>query len=142
MSNGGTGDDVLIGGQGNDILTGGSGADTFKWVSGDQGVAGTPAVDTIADFNMATSGTEKDVLDLSLLLVSETPGNLAGNYLHFAYDSETGATTVHIATGGIGATNPPNVNQEIVLQGVNLTTIGSDSDIVTYLLANSKLIIT
>ncbi|NGO91214.1 MAG: hypothetical protein GBQ79_16740, partial [Halomonas sp.] len=42
---GGDGDDILFGGAGNDTLIGGEGNDTFLWKGGDQGQAGTPALD-------------------------------------------------------------------------------------------------
>ncbi|MBK9624604.1 MAG: calcium-binding protein [Rhodocyclaceae bacterium] len=51
---GGDGTDTLSGGAGNDTLTGGLLSDTFEWTLGDVGARGTPAVDTITDFNPAS----------------------------------------------------------------------------------------
>ena len=39
-----------MGGKGDDILIGGDDNDTFKWLSGNQGTAGTPYVDSVQDF--------------------------------------------------------------------------------------------
>ena len=70
---------MLIGGAGNDILTGGGGADVFQWVLADRGANGTPAIDSIRDFD-TVNGSDK--LDLRDLLQGEThvgtdPGTLA-----------------------------------------------------------------
>ncbi|SKA55084.1 hypothetical protein [Enterovibrio nigricans] len=64
---GGAGDDSLIGGLGADILIGGSGndelyggkegadavKDSFVWVTADLGTVGSPAVDTVQDFELS-----------------------------------------------------------------------------------------
>ncbi|MEH6576848.1 MAG: VCBS domain-containing protein, partial [Amphritea sp.] len=50
---GGEGNDILTGGAGNDILTGGDDDDIFVWNAGDQGTAGSPAMDSIQDFSFA-----------------------------------------------------------------------------------------
>ena len=55
--------DILIGGAGNDNLTGGSGSDTFVFRLADKGTSGTPAVDTITDFNNAPVSAGGDVLE-------------------------------------------------------------------------------
>lgn len=177
----GAGSDLLFGGSDNDIITSGSGADrisggsgndTFKggdagenfvdvfvWSLGDQGVAGSPAVDTIQDFATAVAGSSTaggDVLDLRDLLQGESvgasngAGNLA-NYLHFEVTG--GDTIIHISHAGgfsadshtIGAGYTGSAEtQKIVLSGVDLQSLYSgattDQQIITQLLNNNKLI--
>ncbi|HET8730117.1 MAG TPA: type I secretion C-terminal target domain-containing protein, partial [Moraxellaceae bacterium] len=131
--NGGSGDDTLCGGPGNDILTGGSGADTFVWHLGDGGTAGTPAVDTITDFNV----TEGDVIDIKDLLVGETTATLT-HYLHFEH---SGTNTI-IDISSTGAFNGSNyataVDQKIVLANVDLLG-ATDTDVINNLLATHSL---
>ena len=135
---GGSGNDIISGGAGNDTLTGGLGSDTFKWSLTDAGVAGAPAVDVVKDFNPATPASGGDVLDLRDLLVGENSSNL-GNYLHF---EKSGADTVlNISTTGgyAGSFNAGATDQKVVLQGVDLTTLGTDTQIIQNLLTNGKL---
>ncbi|QIL82711.1 midcut-by-XrtH protein [Diaphorobacter sp. HDW4A] len=162
--NGGSGADVIIGGLGNDTLKGGdageSFVDVFVWQLGDQGTAGSPAVDTIQNFNVTAAGSNTaggDVLDLRQLLQGESVGplNSAGNladYLHFEVSG--GNTILHIShTGGFGAdshnvgasyTNSAET-QQILLTSVNLQSLYSgattDQQIITQLLNNNKLIV-
>jgi VCBS repeat-containing protein len=130
---GGSYSETIMGLAGNDTMTGGAGADTFKWSLNDQGTAGTPAQDTIKDFNVA----QGDVLNLKDLLQNEGAGNIT-NYLHFSSDGTN--TTVSISS--IGAFNGSNystaVDQTIVLNNVNLT--GTDTDIINQLKNNGNLI--
>ena len=97
------------------------------------------AADRVTDFN---DGLNK--LDLTELLVDEahsgtSPGNL-GAYLDFVYDSSTNSTTISIKS--LGAAPGSVVDQVIVLQGVDLTAGNtlSESQIITNLLEQSKLI--
>ena len=124
---GGLGDDILIGGLGNDTLTGGSdtdntdgtGADTFVWSEGSTGT------DHITDFNLS-----KDKLDLSDLLQGENSGSL-GHYLHFTFDGDT--TTIEIDANHNG-----QIDQFIVLDGVDLSTYGAtDEAIINGLLGSN-----
>lgn len=160
----GSGPDVISGGPGNDTLTGGAAGenfvDVFVWSLGDQGAAGTPAVDTILNFATAAAGSSTaggDVLNLRDLLQGESagPANGAGNlanYLHF--DISGGNTVIHIShTGGFGADShtvgasytSAAETQRIVLSGVNLQSLYSgattDQQIITQLLNNNKLIV-
>uniref|UniRef100_UPI00047F1FAF beta strand repeat-containing protein n=1 Tax=Rheinheimera baltica TaxID=67576 RepID=UPI00047F1FAF len=112
--NGGSGNDVLFGGAGNDILTGGTGADVFAWQLGDQS-SGTAAVDVIKDFNTA----QGDVIDLRDLLQGENSDNIT-DYLSFSMSG--GNTTINIKHTGSG-----NVTQQITLEGVDLSSFGSDA---------------
>lgn len=141
---GGDGNDTLVGGPGNDILTGGLGADTFRWMHGDAGSPGSPALDTITDFDLAASS---DKLDLRDLLIDESSTTL-DHFLHFEKSGSN--TLVHISsTGGFaadshsigGSYSAGQEDQTIVLQGVDL--VGSnttDMQVITYLLSNGKLI--
>lgn len=162
--NAGSGTDLLAGGPGNDLMSGGDAGenfvDVFAWSLGDQGAAGTPALDRIQNFATAAAGTNGaggDVLDLRDLLQGESagPSNAAGNlanYLHFEITG--GDTWVHVShTGGFGADShavgasysASAETQQIILEGVNLQTLYSgaatDQQIITQLLNNSKLIV-
>ena len=100
--NGGLGADLISGGAGNDTLTGGgAGVDVFKWELADAGTKGTPATDTITDFDPASMALGGDVLDLRDLLSGENhtvgTGNLA-SYLHFELSG--GNTVVHVSSTG------------------------------------------
>jgi Ca2+-binding RTX toxin-like protein len=146
---GGTGNDILIGGAGNDSLTGGLGADVFRWELGDQGSAGSPATDTITDFDMAAPALGGDVLDLRDLLQGEEhfgtdPGNL-DSYLHFEHTQSGTVIQVSSSGGFAGGFNAGAVDQTITLQGqwVDLTAGGAlspDQQIIQDLLATGKLI--
>ncbi|MCL2911628.1 tandem-95 repeat protein, partial [Shewanella aquimarina] len=120
---GGAGEDILIGGLGDDTLTGGTGkadseADTFVWQQGDTGT------DHITDFDIS-----QDKLDLSDLLQGENGGNLE-DYLHFTVDN--GSTTIEI-----DANNDGHVDQTIVLDGVDLSHLGTtDGQIINGLLGS------
>lgn len=160
----GSGTDVLIGGPGNDTLKGGDPGenfvDVFVWRLGDQGSAGTPAVDTIHNFATAAAGFNTnggDVLDLGDLLQGEAvgPANDAGNlanYLHFEITG--GDTIIHIShTGGFaadshsigGSYTSAAETQQIILSAVNLQSLYSgattDRQIISQLLNNNKLIV-
>ena len=170
MFYGGAGNDLITGSSGLDRISGGSGNDTmsagadtfvdvFVWSLGDQGAAGTPAVDTINNFVTTAAGGNHsggDVLDLRDLLQGEDVGanNAAGNlanYLHFEVSG--GNTTIHIShTGGFNADShtvsagftSSAETQKIVLNGVDLQSLYSgattDQQIITQLLNNNKLI--
>ncbi|MDD3937831.1 DUF5801 repeats-in-toxin domain-containing protein, partial [Rhodoferax sp.] len=92
---GGGGNDRLEGGAGDDLLIGGAGADVFKWSLGDQGSAGTPAIDHIADFSKA----EGDTLNLADLLQGENSGTLS-QYLSFADEGGHAVLNVSTQAGG------------------------------------------
>ncbi len=141
---GGSGNETLVGGAGNDTLTGGLGSDTFRWDFADRGTVGKPAVDTITDFNTAAKASGGDVLDLRDLLQGENhtsgAGNLA-NYLHF--EKVGGDTLVHISSGGAygsGGFVASKDDQRIMLSGVDLTTVGTDQQIIQDLLNKGKLV--
>ncbi len=125
-------------------MTGGLGSDTFRWDFADRGTVGKPAVDTITDFNAAAKASGGDVLDLRDLLQGENhtsgAGNLA-NYLHF--EKVGGDTLVHISSGGAygsGGFVASKDDQRIMLSGVDLTTVGTDQQIIQDLLNKGKLV--
>ncbi len=151
----GTGSDKLFGGAGNDTLTGGTGADVFAWTLADRGAVGTPATDTISDFNVATPAAGGDLLDLRDLLQSEAKAGLStGNldqFLDFDTTSSAGNTIIRISSNGGftgGTYNAGAEDQRIILQGVDLRSAGafglnagaSDSDIIQQLLQRGKLV--
>ncbi|MBK7017605.1 MAG: tandem-95 repeat protein [Sulfuritalea sp.] len=146
---GGDGADTLAGGAGNDTLTGGLLSDTFEWTLADPGERGTPAVDTVTDFDVAAQASGGDVLDLRDLLSGENhntgTGNLA-NFLHFEKDGAD--TKVHVSsTGGFaGGFAAGAEDQTVVLTGVDLYaaaglgTNATDQQIIQDLLTKGKLI--
>ncbi|GFS07481.1 poly(beta-D-mannuronate) C5 epimerase 3, partial [Elysia marginata] len=123
------GDDFMIGGAGNDTLTGGAGSDTFVWIAGDEGTASTIAVDTITDFDASVSG---DAIDLSQLLSSGTPETI-DQFLDVAVVN--GSTEISIHPTGEGG----DVTQKIVLQDVDLSSLGDNNAILNTLLQNGNL---
>jgi Ca2+-binding RTX toxin-like protein len=122
-------DNRLRGEGGNDILVGESGSDTFEWEFADQGTSLLPAIDTVVDFN-----STEDKLDLRDLLQGETVSTLE-DYLHFTYDGSD--TTVEVKSQGAAG----QVDQKIILFDTNLTSFGSDADIISNLISNGKLIV-
>ncbi|MDZ4251553.1 MAG: Ig-like domain-containing protein, partial [Sulfuritalea sp.] len=138
----GLGSDLIVGGAGDDLLSGGLldlASDTFRWSLTDAGTGGSPAVDTITDFDTASQASGGDVLDLRDLLSGENSGNLA-DYLHF---EKVGSDTVlHIKSAGAAGSE----DQTVLLQGVDLYAaagvgIGApDQDIINDLLTKGKLI--
>ena len=163
--NGGAGNDILIGGTGNDTSTGGLGVDVFKWNLNDQATNATVATsgrDTITDFNTGTIASGNgDVLNFKDLLIGESSnGGSLDSYLHVVFNSTNNSTIIQVNTAGVfahghaaetitGATNFTSafadvsgaVNQQIVLAGVNLTTLGAtDAQILNNLIAQQKLI--
>lgn len=148
---GGWGDDKLTGGQGSDLLTGGLGADVFAWTLSDQGSLGTPAVDTITDFDTRLPSAGGDIIDLRDLLAGETAGTLE-NYLEFSFAGSGSAatTTIHVSSTGAfagGTHSAAAEDQTIVLSGVDLrTSLGlgntaTDTQIISTLLTQGKLIV-
>ena len=113
-----------MGGAGNDSLTGGGGGDVFKWTLADKGTPGSPAVDTVTDFNTGASG---DKLDLKDLLQGEDKADLNNldNYLHFEKSGADTVIKVSSSGGFSSGFNNSAVDQTIVLKNVDL--IGSFS---------------
>jgi Ca2+-binding RTX toxin-like protein len=132
---GGGGDDWIDGGADNDYMEGGDGDDTFHFVYG-----GSFESDTIGDFELGVNG---DVLDLSDLL-DNVPGAPTGANLldHLTFSWDGFATTITYETDGIPAPFGHN-DGEIVLQGVNLTSIGggTDQEIIQQMLDDGNLVV-
>ena len=124
---GGAGDDILYGGFGNDTLLGGSGADTFVFEQGDQTETSIPTVDTIRNFSLS----DGDVLDLSDMLIGESAETIDA-YLDLA--TVNGNTEISVKDRANGQTV-----QKIVLDGVDLSSLGSESEIINNLLNNGNL---
>ncbi|MFC7298174.1 Calx-beta domain-containing protein [Herminiimonas aquatilis] len=138
---GGTGNDILIGGAGNDMLTGGLGADTFKWSFADKGAAGTPAVDTVTDFDTATGSDKLDLRDLLQGEISQGVGSNLDSYLHFEKSGTD--TIVHVSTNGgfHDGYNAANEAQTIVLKGVDLMGgMTTDQQVIQDMITKGKLI--
>jgi Ca2+-binding RTX toxin-like protein len=149
---GGVNNDYISGDAGSDSLTGGAGADVFAWHLADKGVAGTPAVDTITDFNVATPASGGDLLEIRDLLTGENSGNLE-RFLDFDTTSTPGSTIIHVSTAGAFPTGSAwtagqaaSEDQRIVLQGVDLRSAfglgaaASDNQVIQELLQRGKLV--
>ncbi|MEW6119492.1 MAG: retention module-containing protein [Pseudomonadota bacterium] len=140
---GGDGDDILVGGAGNDLLIGGLGADVFRWELSDRGVAGSPAADTVQDFDSSIGG---DQLDLRDLLQGESDDALSlANFLHFSQSGSDVVIQISSSGGFAGGYNAGAVDQTITLQGQwsDITGSGSltsDQQIIQDLLTKGKLI--
>jgi VCBS repeat-containing protein len=146
---GGNNDDRLISGAGNDTMTGGGGSDTFIWRADSHGIAaGMPSYDRITDFDTRAKANGGDVLDLRDLLQGEE-NNPLDKYLHFETKSETiegntvTSTVIHVSSEG-HFTDPQHVggveNLQITLQGVDLSGLGGDDQIIQHLISAGKLI--
>jgi len=92
---GGDGNNTLTGGHGNDVLTGGIGSDVFAWTFNDGGAHGTPAVDTITDFDTRPPAAGGDIIDLRDLLAGEKTSTLE-NYLEFTFSGSGSTATTTI----------------------------------------------
>ena len=112
---GGANDDVLIGKGGNDQLTGGAGGDTFVWQAGHTGST------LITDFDGIGEG---DALDFASFFQGETTSTL-DSYLNFTFGADT---VIHASsTGDLSG----NEDQTVTLQGVDLSTLYSSTDVNT-----------
>ena len=155
---GGSGRDILIGGAGNDALTGGSGADVFAWNFADRGAPGAPAIDTVADLDIAHATNQLDggdVLDLRDLLQGEQTATSLDHYLQFDTTSQPGSTLIHVSSSGgfaegagWSAAQAGSQDQTIVLQGIadirgalSLDAAASDNQVIQALINQSKLLV-
>ncbi|CZF79088.1 Poly(beta-D-mannuronate) C5 epimerase 1 [Grimontia celer] len=120
---GGGGDDILIGGLGADILSGGAGDDSlwggkegetdsstdrFVWAAADFGSSGSPATDTIEDFDTAT-----DMVDLSSALDFKNLTSFSALTESLEFTESDGTATLSISVGG-------DKVQDIVFKDVSL----------------------
>jgi Calx-beta domain/Bacterial Ig domain/RTX calcium-binding nonapeptide repeat (4 copies)/von Willebrand factor type A domain/Bacterial cadherin-like domain len=148
---GGDGNDRLIGGMDSDAFTGGLGSDVFAWALGDGGTRGTPAIDTITDFNPSLPSAGGDIIDLRDLLSGERTTTLE-NYLEFTFAGSGSAatTTIHVSSTGAfagGNYSAAAEDQTIVLSGVDLraslglANTATDTQIISTLLTQGKLIV-
>ncbi len=115
------------------------GADTIKFVLGDQGTPGFPAIDTVTDFKDDVNG---DILDLRDLLQGEDQagGNLP-DFMHFELSGTD--TIVHVSSQGgfSGGYNSSQEDQTIVLENTDLIdAFTDDQQIIADLLSKNKLV--
>lgn len=125
----GAGDDLLIGGEGDDILFGDAGADRFVWQEGDD--TGIFPRDTVLDFTLVAGN---DVLDFSDILQNETAEAVTLDaYFDFAGQGSDTSIAIDIQGDGSGA------DMLVLLQGVDLTALGGDQQILQQLLNQGNL---
>jgi hypothetical protein len=109
----------------------------------DSSAAGMLKLDAGSNFTGSVSGFDaNDKLDLRDLLEGEHSGgveaNLA-NYLDFTSSNGGADTTIKVSSHGGGAAG---IDQTIVLQGVDMATLGADdSAIISNLLASNRLLV-
>ncbi|WP_211315257.1 type I secretion C-terminal target domain-containing protein [Photobacterium lipolyticum] len=108
------GNDVLVGGSGDDLLYGGQGHDTYAWAAGDTGT------DTIFGFNV-----NEDKLNLSDLLKDATNDTI-DNFITITTSDEITQTTINIDVDNNG-----EIDQKIVLDGIDSSTLESKIGIIT-----------
>ncbi|WP_185826948.1 retention module-containing protein [Shewanella canadensis] len=137
---GGTGDDTISGGAGADILIGSEGSDTIDaGVDSDRDAiiwevgSADESIDTIYNFNPVY-----DVLNLSDVLVNESPGDLE-DFLSFNFVG--GSTEIVLDTNGTSSAGGDTLT--ILLDGVDLSTIygPSPTEIINGLLDDDALIV-
>lgn len=131
------GKDTLIGGADHDVLTGGTGADTFIWYLADKGSEGAAVIDNITDFSL----TQKDKLNLSDLLVSESSDNIS-NFIDITLNGSN--TEIRISSTGnfsSGIYNASNEDARIVLESLNLLGSSDEATLLASLLNRNSLII-
>lgn len=143
---GAEGNDILIGGKGNDILNGGSGNDTFVWEKGDEESAGSPATDTITDFNKAPVSGGGDIIKLDGLLQGELArGNTVGNltdYLHFELSGADTVLYISTAGGFSGGFSSEAVDQQMIFSDVDIMgEFTTDKEVIAELLTNGNLVV-
>jgi Calx-beta domain/Bacterial Ig domain len=135
-------DNVITATSGNDALLATEANDLFVWELADAGAPGAASADVITDFDSGGS----DVLDVRDLLQLEDNGGVdsIGNLLEYLHVTESGGDTVlHISSAGGfsgGVFNAGEVDQTITLQGVDLTTGGTMTEIIQDMLSSGKLI--
>ncbi|WP_236632959.1 LamG-like jellyroll fold domain-containing protein [Endozoicomonas elysicola] len=138
--NGGSGDDQIFGSSGHDVLTGGAdediitsgiGRDRLVWQAGDEGTAASPTLDRIKDFALGSNG---DILDLHALLSGEENTAL-DQYIQFRTEGSDSIIDLSPTANG-------EVTQQIILENVDITTLGNNNaDIISQLQSNGQLIV-
>ena len=113
---------------GSDTLLGTAEDDLFVWHQGDAGTSARPVTDVVKNFG--SSGN--DSLDLSDLLQGEESSTDLSKFLHLETkteaDGKTVDTVIKVSTAGGLDADGNGFNQQILIEGVNLTTAGHDQN--------------
>ncbi|MBS7778316.1 VCBS domain-containing protein, partial [Acidovorax sp. CCYZU-2555] len=113
---------------GNDTLLGTAEDDLFVWHQGDAGTVGRPVTDVVKNFG--TSGNDK--LDLADLLQGEEASSDLSKFLHLETrteaDGKTIDTVINVSTAGTLDAAGNGFNQQILVEGVNLTGTSHDQN--------------
>jgi VCBS repeat-containing protein len=104
-----------------DTLLGTAEDDLFVWHQGDAGTVASPVTDVVKNFGAAGN----DKLDLADLLQGEEASSDLGKFLHLETrteaDGKTVDTLIKVSTAGALDADGNGFNQQILLEGVNLT---------------------
>jgi len=110
-----------------DTLIGTAGNDLFIWQHGDAGTVASPNLDVVKSFG--TAGNDKLVLG-DLLQGEEHTSDLS-KFLHFETQAGTAGTVntvIKVSTSGNLAADGSGYNQQIVVEGVDLTGTSHDQN--------------
>ena len=113
---------------GSDTLLGTAEDDLFVWHQGDAGTVARPVTDVVKNFG--TSGNDK--LDLADLLQGEEASSDLSKFLHLETrteaDGKTIDTVINVSTAGTLDAAGNGFNQQILVEGVNLTGTSHDQN--------------
>jgi len=111
-----------------DTLLGTADDDLFVWHQGDAGTVASPVTDVVKNFGAAGN----DKLDLADLLQGEEAANDLSKYLHLETrteaDGKTIDTVINVSTAGTLDAAGNGFNQQILIEGVNLTGTSHDQN--------------
>lgn len=123
-----SGIDYLIGGSGNDTMTGAAGADDFVFRTADLGSVGTPANDTIGDFNIG----EGDQLRFTNISVG------VGTSISFVEAAGSTSMSIDLGSGVVQTINLTSVTKDD-LYGADSSS-ATDNDILQKMIADQTLV--
>ena len=135
-----------------------AGADVFAWNFADRGAPGAPAIDSVADFDIAHATNQLDggdVLDLRDLLQGEQTATSLDHTCSSTPPASPADTLIHVSSSGgfaegagWSAAQAASQDQTIVLQGIadirgalSLDAAASDNQVIQAPINQSKLLV-